>query len=1137
MTRKSFRRALAASFALLMLAAHAGAGAVALDGENWRIATDPQNHGRSEHWERGAVAGAKSATVPSILQQYFPAYHGVAWYWRNFDPPPAPHAGDRYLLHFAQVDYLATVWVNGKSIGGHEGGETPFDLDVTDAILPGKSNTLAVRVLNPTNEPIDGIVLNQTPKQARVVPYHAGAEYDCGGITGSVELRVVRAIYLTDVFAKPDTKSGMIHITAGIMNAGNRPAQVKISFSLESGPASAMIRDVPAGSSSVEVDLHVENPRRWDLNDPFLYRVTARVASADEFDTGSVRCGFREFVFKDGTFRLNGRRIFLKSAHNCSQFPVGQRIPLDLELARKDVLQLKAMGFNMIRFIWGGASPAQLDLCDEVGLMVYEESFASWPMEPSPQMEARWSRSISELIRRDRNHPSVVTWGLLNETFDGPAFRLALGSLPIVRALDDDRMVFLNSGRFDLMSALDSWRTDGADEPWIVHNPRNEFITSPYGFDVGPQQVVMHPGPHGEYSVARWTAPAADLYDVSATFQGLPRAGPISAPATVDVHVMQQEKPIFSSRLNCGGSNANDASFSKKGIDVGKGQTIDFVVGFGNGNFGSDSTGLSATIASGSARYDVASDFSADQNPAGAWSYGTFRPGTAPDTTTFTAYSQKRNGPPPAAGSLANPGSSQWEDVVSDTHNYLRVPHSRDAMNWLRTIGGGLKPVFLSEYGVGSAVNYCRVVHQFEEIGHPDAEDAIYYRDKLNRYLADFARWKLQAIFPQPEDFFLASERRMAEMRTIGLNAIRSNPNIVGHSMTAANDHVSCGEGLTTAFREFKPGIVEAMTDAWSPLRWCLFAEPPVVYRGEKVKIEAVLANEDALPAGDYPARVQVVGSTDEVIFDRRISVHIPKESSFAIPVLSEEIIADAKTGDYRIGAKFEKGIAAGGETARGFAVIDRAEMPAVEPDVVLFGDDPPLVHWFADHHIRARAFDIHRPLGDGEVILISGAPPQDTESAFAELARRITNGAHAVCLTTDTFTKEDQPLGWAPFDGKEKPSRVNINSWLYQKDDWAKRGPAFAGLPAGGLMNYVYYREIIPDAVIVGGPGPDEAIAGAIKASEGYSSGLTLAAYRIGKGRLILNTLRIRENLGTHPAAERLLRNLLNDAATEQAN
>ena len=88
-------------------------------------------------------------------------------------------------------------------------------------------------------------------------------------------------------------------------------------------------------------------------------------------------------------------------------------------------------------------------------------------------------------------------------------------------------------------------------------------------------------------------------------------------------------------------------------------------------------------------------------------------------------------------------------------------------------------------------------------------------------------------------------------------------------------------------------------------------------------------------------------------------------------------------------------------------------------------------------------------------------------------------------------------------------------------------------GHPSGGLMDYTFYREIIPDVVLVGQDPPAEAVAGAIKASQDYSSGLMLAVYESGAGRFILNSLLIRENLGSNPAAGRLLRNLLNYAQT----
>ena len=127
---------------------------------------------------------AKPARVPGIFQEVFPAYHGVVWYWREFTPPAHPYAQGRYLLSFGAVDYLAEVWVNGIPIGGHEGSETPFVLDATDAIKPQTSNLLAVRVLKPGDTPIDGYVLKEIPHRNEVVDYAAGQwlrfRRDCG---------------------------------------------------------------------------------------------------------------------------------------------------------------------------------------------------------------------------------------------------------------------------------------------------------------------------------------------------------------------------------------------------------------------------------------------------------------------------------------------------------------------------------------------------------------------------------------------------------------------------------------------------------------------------------------------------------------------------------------------------------------------------------------------------------------------------------------------------------------------------------------------------------------------------------------------------------------------------------------------
>jgi hypothetical protein len=174
----------------------------------------------------------ESRDTSSIIQEVFPAYHGVAWYWREFTAPENPLPGGRTLLRFAAVDYLAEVWVNGISVGGHEGGETPFVLDVTGAIRTDARNLLAVRVLNPTNERIDGIVLAETPHRNKAVPYFNGRSFNTGGITETVELLLVLAVRVEDVYARPDPKTGRVVLSADVVNCGDGPDNVNIEFTL-----------------------------------------------------------------------------------------------------------------------------------------------------------------------------------------------------------------------------------------------------------------------------------------------------------------------------------------------------------------------------------------------------------------------------------------------------------------------------------------------------------------------------------------------------------------------------------------------------------------------------------------------------------------------------------------------------------------------------------------------------------------------------------------------------------------------------------------------------------------------------------------------------------------------------------------
>lgn len=921
---------------------------IPLDGEDWQLAVDPQNVGRKEEWFKASRPGAKQTQVPWIIQDAFPGYHGVAWYWKRFRVPACPYSEGRYLLRFWAVDYQAEVWLNGFRVGEHEGGESPFVFDISERVRPEQENLLAVRVLNPTHEPIDGIVLKQTPHRNKALPYTPGSAWNQGGIMDSVELLLVPPVRIEDLFVRPDWKTGRIQVQAELFHTGQEsvPAELELTVSpAATGETLSLVRvqkKLPGGPTQVQALLQLPYWRLWELQDPYLYRVTARLrrVGTPGVDEYSVRCGFRDFRFENGYFRLNGRRIFLKSSHTGNCCPVGLELPHDPDLLRRDLLNAKAMRFNAIRFISGAAKRYQLDLCDEIGLLVYEESYAAWCLEDSPHLARRYDESVLSIVRRDRNHPSVVIWGLLNETPDGPVFRHAVSLLPTLRQWDDSRLVMLNSGRWD-----------------------NQIAT---------------------------------------------------------------------------------------------------------------------------------------------------------------------------IGSLSNPGSQEWEKVLADKHPYQRVPHTAEIIRTLRTIHGEGLPLFLSEYGIGSAVDLVRVVRHYEQLGKPSAEDAQLYRSWRDQFLEDWKHGKLDECFDRPEDFFEQSLARMAGQRLLGMNAIRSNPCIVGYSMTGTLDQGMTGEGLWTTFRELKPGTTDAVFDGWAPLRWCLFVEPVSTYRNRPLRLEALLVNEDVLSPGEYPVRLEIVGPGQKRCWVRDLRVQIPspdpgKEVPFVLPVFSDEVAIDGPSGKYRFLATFQQGAAPAGESTE-FYLADPAELPPVQKEVTLWGDDAQLVQWLQRRGISVRPFSA-KPPAHRELILVSEKPPAPGGPAvFAELAGRIATGSVTVFLAPAVFAKENQPTAWLPM--AQKGTLASLPSWLYHKEEWCKRHPIFEGLPAGGLMDYTIYREVIPDGAFVGQPLPDESVSGGINAAIGYSSGLFVAVYRLGEGRLVLNTLRIRENLDHSPAADRLLLNMLRYAS-----
>jgi hypothetical protein len=938
----------------------------------WSIATDPDNLGREQSWFDHPSPDARPTPVPSIIQELFPAYHGVVWYWTEFDASANPFADGRTLLRFHAVDYLAEVWLNGMHVGSHEGGETPFVLDVTHALRAGQVNRLAVRVLNPDDRRIEGITLAETAHRNKVVKFSNGALYDFGGILQPVELEFVPSFYASSIFIQPDWQTGEVSLRVTVRSAstGTLAATMHLCVAQDNGQTvlqGEFKGQLKPGESELQHQFTLRPFRLWDLQTPNLYTLSLRLASSQADGAFEIAdtFGFRDFRLVNGYFRINGRRVFLRCTHTGNHVPFGQAIPPRgyEDMLRQDLLYAKASGFNTVRFISGMAYPYQLDLCDELGLMVYQESAASWLLKNSPQLKARYENAVREMILRDRNHPSLVMWGMLNETEEGAVSREAESALPFVRTLDDSRLVLYSSGRFDGRLSTGS---------------------------------ASNPGTH-------------------------------------------------------------------------------------------------------------------------AWQY---------------VWGKEEPGAPQVA--MDAPSGNG----IGDFHMYPKVPQNAETNQLMRTLGQGGKPIFLSEYGIGSMMDVLHEQRMYEQAGIPEnAEDFTLVRSMAEHLVADWQRFGMGSAYPYPETLLEESQRKMGRHRLLGFNLIRSNPMICGFNLTGMLDHALTGEGVWRFWRDWKPGIFDVMRDGWAPVRWCLFADPLHTYADRPITLEAVLANEDAVRAGEYPAHFRVWGASGSV-WSKDALVSIAEshghDGPLAVPVMKETVTLQAAAGAYRLVPYISKGIAPP-ETSWEFYLSDQASLPRLQREVVTLGVTGNVEHWLEQHGVTSVAFARASKSMRQVVVIGDLSPTESTPATWRSLAEMAATGSTLLFLSPRAFSREKDSAARLPL---EKKGRIyEFNDWLYHKECVAKPHAVFEGLDARGILDWYYWGQVLPGYVFDGQDVPDDLMAASFAAGYsapgGYASGVLLGAYKFAAGHFVVNSFRILEHIDSHPAADRLLLNLVEYAGT----
>jgi beta-galactosidase len=369
---------------------------------------------------------------------FFPA--GIGWYRRSFVAPMA-WRDQRVSVEFDGVYMNAEVWLNGVRLGMHPYGYTTFRYDLTPHLRLGNENVLAVRVDNaqqPNSRWYSGSGIYRHVRLVVTDPVHIAAD---GVFVHTMSLSPAEAAVRLAVEVANDTDREQ-HVTVESILLDPNGYDAARTTSTLTAPAHA--------AATAAATLPVKHPQPWSPANPQRYRAATRITvNGHAVDQAVTPFGIRTIqVSADRGFQVNGEPVKLAGGNlHHDNGPLGAAAFDRAEERRAELL--KAAGFNAVRTSHNPPSPAFLDACDRLGLLVLEEAFDGWEKaktahDYSVAMREWWQRDIDSMVRRDRNHPSVVLWSIGNEMYErgnSEGLRIARDLTGRIRELDASRPI------------------------------------------------------------------------------------------------------------------------------------------------------------------------------------------------------------------------------------------------------------------------------------------------------------------------------------------------------------------------------------------------------------------------------------------------------------------------------------------------------------------------------------------------------------------------------------------------------------------------------------------------------------------------------------------------------------------------
>nr|WP_321295556.1 sugar-binding domain-containing protein [uncultured Sphaerochaeta sp.] len=427
----------------------------------WDFAFDDEDKGKEERWYERADFANTQIVVPFVYQCAAStiadlSYHPIFWYSRLVAYEEDAEKLRSYLC-FAAVDHEAEVWVNGRYMGSHRGGYTPFSFDVTDALHPGTDNLVVVRCED-----------RNDCSQVRGKQYWKTENDRCwytpsSGIWQTVWLEKRPEVHISSFELESDIDTSMLSMRVILNRKPYQPCSLTVDLSKGGVCVQHAVLSMHEQTSQWKIpvleDDYIDEIHYWTPERPSLYDIDFTLACDQQVDEVHAYFGMRKISIRDGHVLLNNKPFYQRLVLDQAYWEETLLTAPSDEAFKQDIERIKQMGFNGVRLHQKIEDSRFYYWADVLGLVVWAELPSTYSFNPVARQLS--IESLTAFIERDRNHPCIICWVPLNESWgvrniyaNEEQQRFAVALYHLVKMLDGSRMVNTNDGWEQVSSDL-----------------------------------------------------------------------------------------------------------------------------------------------------------------------------------------------------------------------------------------------------------------------------------------------------------------------------------------------------------------------------------------------------------------------------------------------------------------------------------------------------------------------------------------------------------------------------------------------------------------------------------------------------------------------------------------------------------